>query len=120
MARSLCAMPNRICTGARIRRPVQAAVYAGVQTITMAARTVPARSLSSPGAPDHVQRYSFARFASQDECLLASSQLSVGRPDLSLRQPVAQGAACALACEAAGGGALGDDAWAEFHLRAFE
>ena len=47
-------------------------------------------------------------------------QLSVGRPDLSLRQSVAAGAAEAVAREAAGGRALGHDAGPELHLCAFE
>ena len=58
--------------------------------------------------------------APQDECLLARRQLSVGRPDLSLRQSAAEGAAETVAREAAGGRTLGHDAGPELHLRASE
>ena len=56
----------------------------------------------------------------QDECLLARRQLSLGRPDLSLRQSAAEGAAETVAREAAGGRTLGHDAGPELHLCAFE
>ena len=49
--------------------------------------------------------------------LLARRQLSLGRPDLSLRKSDAARAAETGARQAAGGRALGHDAGAEFHLR---
>ena len=60
------------------------------------------------------------RRVAPDERLLARRQLPVGRADLSLRQSAAEGAADAVAREAAGGRALGHDAGSELHLRALE
>ena len=58
-----------------------------------------------------------ARPAAKDGCLLARRQLSVGRPDLSLRQSAAEAAAGARGYKAHAAGTLGHDARAEFHLR---
>src|ERR1035437_845662 len=58
--------------------------------------------------------------APPDGCLLASRQLSVGRPDLSLRQSVAEASAHPRRCEAHAAGPLGHDARPELHLRPLE
>ena len=53
-------------------------------------------------------------------CIRDSRQLCVGRPDLSVRQSAAEGAAETVARKAAGGRALGYSAGSELHLRALE
>ena len=58
--------------------------------------------------------------AAQDGRLLARRELSVGRPDLSLRQSAAEEAAQAGAHQAAPARPLGHDARAELHLRPSE
>ena len=63
---------------------------------------------------------SFPGTAPQDGRLLARRQLSVGRPDLSLRQSAAEAAADARGREAHAAGTLGHDPGAELHLRAPE
>ena len=55
--------------------------------------------------------------ARQDRRLLARRQLSVGRPDLSLRQPAAEAAADARGRQAHAARPLGHDARPELHLR---
>lgn len=52
------------------------------------------------------------------DALLARHQLSVCRPDLSLRQSAAEAAAGARGCEAHAVGTLGHDPRSEFYLRA--
>ena len=47
-------------------------------------------------------------------------KITIGRPDLSVRQPAAEGAAETVAREAPGGRALGHYAGPELHLRASE
>ena len=56
----------------------------------------------------------------KDQCLLARCKLSLGRPDLSLRQSTAEATAKTFGREAAGRRTLGNDAGSEFHLCAFE
>ena len=58
-----------------------------------------------------------SRTAAKNGRLLAGRQLSVGRPDLSVRQSAAERAAEAGTHQAAAAGPLGHHAGAEFHLR---
>ncbi len=59
-------------------------------------------------------------FAPQAGCLLARRQLSVGRPDLSLRQSFAARTAKTVARKAPGSRTLGHHARPKLHLRALE
>src|SRR5207244_8937925 len=69
---------------------------------------------------NHESRSARAGAAPQNGRLLARRQLSVGRPNLSLRQSAAEAAAENLGCEAHAAGTLGYDPGAELHLRAPE
>jgi hypothetical protein len=59
------------------------------------------------GNLDHENQYTNAGSAPQDECLLARRELSVGWPNLSLRQSAAEAAADARRCEAHVAGTVG-------------
>ncbi len=80
----------------------------------------PPRSRLNSGNLDHDKQHPLPGTAPQNGCLLARRELSVGRPDLSLRQSAAEAAAGARGREAHAAGALGHDARAELHLRAPE
>ena len=68
----------------------------------------------------HSRQALVARSAAKNGRLLAGRQLSLGRADLSLRQPAAEAAADAGGREAHAAGALGHYAGTELHLRASE
>ena len=57
-----------------------------------------------------------SRFAAKDKRLLARCQLSLSRPDLSLRQSPAEGTAKIIPREASGGWTLGHNAGPELYL----
>src|SRR6266540_4289034 len=78
------------------------------------------QSRMNSGTLDHDIQCTDAGTARQDRCLLARCQLSIGRPDLSLRQSAAEAAAGARGCEAPFAGTLGHDSGSELHLRALE
>src|SRR3984957_6165056 len=67
------------------------------------ARDLRPRSWLNWRTSNHEQRNSDTGIASQDRCLLARRQLSVGWPDLPLRQSAPQRATEAVAREAARG-----------------
>src|SRR5659263_684218 len=69
---------------------------------------------------NHENKDSDSGTASPDGRVLAGRELSLGRPDLSLRQSVAETAADARGCEAHAAGTLGHDPREELHLRAPE
>ena len=72
------------------------------------------------GYAKYENQNSHTGIAQQDGCLLARRQLSVGRPDLPLRQSAAEASAETFGREAVGGRALGHDAGTEFYLCASE
>jgi len=70
-----------------------------------------------PGRLNRDDECTFAGSSPQNRRLLASRQLSVGRPDLSSRQSASQTSAVAGTRQAQIIGALGHHAGAELHLR---
>src|SRR6202030_2536051 len=78
------------------------------------------QSRLNSGNLDHENQHTHAGIAPQDGCLLARRQLSVGWPDLSLRQSAAEAAADARGCEAHAAWTLGHDPWPELHLPTLE